>query len=417
MAVTRSGTAKVTLPTDEEILITREFDAPRALVYKAWTTPELVGRWWAGRRGVMKTVDIDLRVGGSWRYVMEAQGGFEVAFHGEYRELEPEQRIVTTEVFEGAPPSDAGDVLNVDHVLRGRRPHDARAARAVPEPRDPRRDHGLGHGGRDAGAVRRARGARRRARLGGRRRRGEREARRGARQGDQRGGRDDRAGEGDDGHGGAGRGGPCRRAGRRRRSSRRPPARPRRRPGAAAAACPSRRRSAAARPSAASRSAGPRASARRRGRSAPMNTRLCQSGVAASKVAKPSAPSASSAECRRGSACGTRRGATITAPATLTRDDQPEQQRVDQQARVGGADVAHALEVARQQQHAREQAERAERAGGEQRARPPVGEQRQRDDRRRGAALDADERRRSSSPRRSGRRSASPPSARRPRVR
>ena len=44
---------------------------------------------------------------------MEAQGGFEVAFHGEYRELEPEQRIVTTEVFEGAPPSDAGDVLNV----------------------------------------------------------------------------------------------------------------------------------------------------------------------------------------------------------------------------------------------------------------------------------------------------------------
>ena len=61
----------------------------------------------------MKLAEIDLRVGGTWRYVMEAQGGFEVAFHGEYRELVPEQRIVTTEVFEGAPPSDAGDVLNV----------------------------------------------------------------------------------------------------------------------------------------------------------------------------------------------------------------------------------------------------------------------------------------------------------------
>ena len=113
MAVASSGTAKVTLPTDEEILITREFDAPRALVWRAWTTPELVQRWWAGKRGAMKTVEIELRVGGSWRYVMEADGGFEVAFHGEFRELEPEQRIVTPEVFEGAPPSNAGDVLNV----------------------------------------------------------------------------------------------------------------------------------------------------------------------------------------------------------------------------------------------------------------------------------------------------------------
>jgi uncharacterized protein YndB with AHSA1/START domain len=113
MAVASSGTAKVTLPTDEEILITREFGATRALVWRAWTTPELVLRWWSGRRGQMKVADIDLRVGGGWRYVMEAGGGHEVAFHGEFREIVPEQRIVTTEVFEGAPPSDAGDVLNV----------------------------------------------------------------------------------------------------------------------------------------------------------------------------------------------------------------------------------------------------------------------------------------------------------------
>ena len=101
--VTRSGTAKVTLPADEEILITREFDAPRHLVYRAWTTPELVMRWWSGHRGEMKIADIDLRVGGMWRYVMIARGGFEVAFHGEYREIVPDERIVTTEVYEGMP--------------------------------------------------------------------------------------------------------------------------------------------------------------------------------------------------------------------------------------------------------------------------------------------------------------------------
>jgi uncharacterized protein YndB with AHSA1/START domain len=98
--VTGSGAATVTLPTDEQILITREFDAPRHLVYRAWTTPELVRRWWSGRRGEMKVAEIDLRVGGTWRYVMVAHGGHEVAFHGEYREIVPDERIVTTEVYE-----------------------------------------------------------------------------------------------------------------------------------------------------------------------------------------------------------------------------------------------------------------------------------------------------------------------------
>jgi uncharacterized protein YndB with AHSA1/START domain len=108
-AMTTSGTAKVTLPTDEQILITREFDAPRKLVYKAWTTPELVKRWWSGHRGEVTSAEIDLRVGGSWRYVMIASGGFEVAFHGEFREIVPDERIVTTEMYEGADPLPAAD--------------------------------------------------------------------------------------------------------------------------------------------------------------------------------------------------------------------------------------------------------------------------------------------------------------------
>src|SRR5215212_10034205 len=100
MTVTTSRSAKVTLPADEQILITREFDAPRELVYKAFTTPELVRRWWHANRGEMTVAEIDLRVGGRWRYVMVAEGGAEVAFHGEYREIVPNERIVSTEVFE-----------------------------------------------------------------------------------------------------------------------------------------------------------------------------------------------------------------------------------------------------------------------------------------------------------------------------
>ena len=98
-----SGTAVVTLPTDEQILITREFEAPRHLVCEAWTTPELVKRWWHAKRGEMTIAEIDLRVGGTWRWVMVTPDGFEVAFHGEYREIVANERIVSTEVYEGLP--------------------------------------------------------------------------------------------------------------------------------------------------------------------------------------------------------------------------------------------------------------------------------------------------------------------------
>ena len=100
---TTTRSAKVTLPTDTQILITREFDAPKHLVWKAYTTPELVARWWAGERGTVTSAEIDLRVGGTWRCVMVANEGFEVAFHGEYREISEPDRLVNTEIYEGAP--------------------------------------------------------------------------------------------------------------------------------------------------------------------------------------------------------------------------------------------------------------------------------------------------------------------------
>jgi uncharacterized protein YndB with AHSA1/START domain len=95
--------AKVTLPADEQILIKRDFDAPRHLVYEAYTTPELVKRWWHAKRGEVTLVEIDLRVGGRWRYVMIARDGTEVGFHGEYQEVVPNERLVSTEVYEGLP--------------------------------------------------------------------------------------------------------------------------------------------------------------------------------------------------------------------------------------------------------------------------------------------------------------------------
>jgi uncharacterized protein YndB with AHSA1/START domain len=103
----------VTLPSDEQILITREFDAPRHLVYQAWTTPELVKRWWNGHQGEMTVAEIDLRVGGRWRYVMVAPGGFEVAFHGEYLEIVPNERIVNTQVYETSDAPEGEGVLNI----------------------------------------------------------------------------------------------------------------------------------------------------------------------------------------------------------------------------------------------------------------------------------------------------------------
>jgi uncharacterized protein YndB with AHSA1/START domain len=114
MAETTSGTATVTLPADHQILITREFNAPKRLVWKAYTTPDLIKRWWSGEKGTVTSAEVDLRVGGRWRYVMTANGGFEVAFRGEYREIVQDDRLVNKEIFEGLPdPDDHAGLVTV----------------------------------------------------------------------------------------------------------------------------------------------------------------------------------------------------------------------------------------------------------------------------------------------------------------
>ena len=96
-----SGSFEVTKPSDQEIRMTRLFDAPRHLVFEAMTRPEHVKQWW-GRLGEGYSVpvcEIDLRVGGAWRFVNRHPKG-EVAFRGEYREIVPPARLVFTEIFE-----------------------------------------------------------------------------------------------------------------------------------------------------------------------------------------------------------------------------------------------------------------------------------------------------------------------------
>jgi uncharacterized protein YndB with AHSA1/START domain len=99
-----SDSFQVTTPSDEEIRMTRLFNAPRALVFEAMTKPEHVKQWW-GRLGEGYSVPVceaDLCVGGKWRFVNRHPKG-EAAFHGEYRELNPPGRVVFTEIFEAFP--------------------------------------------------------------------------------------------------------------------------------------------------------------------------------------------------------------------------------------------------------------------------------------------------------------------------
>ena len=107
-----SGTAVVTLPGETQIHVTRDFNAPKDLVYRALTEPDLIRRWWNAKRGEVTVCDVDLKVGGGWRYVMVTEDGREVAFHGTYREIVPNERLVYTEVFEMPGVSDDDATVN-----------------------------------------------------------------------------------------------------------------------------------------------------------------------------------------------------------------------------------------------------------------------------------------------------------------
>jgi uncharacterized protein YndB with AHSA1/START domain len=122
MAGKSSGKLQVTRTSDTEIVLARVFDAPRHLVWEAMTKPEYVRHWWCCMDGfTMPVCEIDLRVGGKWHYVMVGPDGTEVGFYGEYREIAPPDRLVSTEIF--APYPDSPAVVTVTLEERGGKTH------------------------------------------------------------------------------------------------------------------------------------------------------------------------------------------------------------------------------------------------------------------------------------------------------
>ena len=98
-----SATSTLTLPSDREIVMERVFNAPRELVFKAYTDPNLIPKWWGPRRYTTTVDKMDVRVGGAWRFVQRDAAGNEYAFNGEYREIAPPDRLSYTFEFEGMP--------------------------------------------------------------------------------------------------------------------------------------------------------------------------------------------------------------------------------------------------------------------------------------------------------------------------
>jgi uncharacterized protein YndB with AHSA1/START domain len=98
-----TGTLKVTTPSDQEVMLTRVFDAPRRMVFDAFTKPDLLKRWFGPRGWSLSQCEVDLKVGGQWRFVLRSPEGQEMGMSGVWRELQPYDRMVHTESFDDFP--------------------------------------------------------------------------------------------------------------------------------------------------------------------------------------------------------------------------------------------------------------------------------------------------------------------------
>ncbi len=110
-----TGTLKVTLPSDREVVLTRVFDAPRHLVFDALTKPELLKRWFGPRGTSLISCEVDLRVGGAWRYVLRGSDGREMGMGGVYREIVPGERTIHTEDFDDYPGESIVTTILTEH--------------------------------------------------------------------------------------------------------------------------------------------------------------------------------------------------------------------------------------------------------------------------------------------------------------
>jgi uncharacterized protein YndB with AHSA1/START domain len=137
--------AEVRKEGDREIVTERIFDAPRDLVFRAYTDPELVPEWW-GPRGTETVVDrMDARTGGDWRFVHRDSDGSETAFRGTFREISPPERIAQTFEWDGMPGYVSVDIAGFED-LGGRTRVRTRSLFHLPEERDGMLDAGMESG-------------------------------------------------------------------------------------------------------------------------------------------------------------------------------------------------------------------------------------------------------------------------------
>jgi uncharacterized protein YndB with AHSA1/START domain len=131
-----SNKSTLTLPSDLEIQMTRLFEAPRELIFKAHTDPKLMAKWW-GQRNTTTVIDkLDLRPGGAWRFVQRDDQGNEYAFRGEYREIVAPERLVNTFEWEGMPGHIVVDTLTLEELGNGKTLMTTRSLFASKEDRD-----------------------------------------------------------------------------------------------------------------------------------------------------------------------------------------------------------------------------------------------------------------------------------------
>jgi uncharacterized protein YndB with AHSA1/START domain len=109
--MSNEDTMKLTTPSDVELVVTRTFNAPRKLIFEAWTNPKYLPQWMLGPEGwTMPVCEIDLRIGGSWHFVWRKSNGTEMEMRGTYREIKPPERLVSTESW-GTPWPDTLNTL------------------------------------------------------------------------------------------------------------------------------------------------------------------------------------------------------------------------------------------------------------------------------------------------------------------
>ena len=110
--------AKVTMPSDREIVITRSFDAPRAVVFDTWTRAEHVARWWDPSRAPLAVCEIDLRPNGAFRFINQGPDGPKTPFVGIYREISPPARLVFTTRTTPSGAESVGTLVFSEHEGR-----------------------------------------------------------------------------------------------------------------------------------------------------------------------------------------------------------------------------------------------------------------------------------------------------------